>query len=122
MAVGAAALALENLWLSFLRPGDSYATAVLPSLVLLGAGMACCAVPATVLATSGLRPEELGSAGSVLNALQSVGGSLCIALLVTASSGYATFPDAMSAGFTAGAGFSATGLLLALCFRSRPRA
>ncbi|MFD6113913.1 MFS transporter [Streptomyces yangpuensis] len=120
MAVGAIALAVENLWLSCLGPQDSYLTAVLPSLVLLGAGMACCAVPATVLATSGLRPEELGSAGSVLNALQAVGGSLCIALLVTASSGHADFAGAMSAGFTAGAAFATAGLLLSLCLRSRP--
>jgi hypothetical protein len=122
MAIGATALAVENLWLSDLQPGDSYLTGVLPSLVLLGAGMAFCVVPPTVLATSGLRPDELGSAAAVLNALQAVGGSLCIALMVTASSGHADFADTMSAGFTAGAGFAGAGLLVALSLRSRPRA
>ncbi|MFD0339761.1 MFS transporter [Streptomyces sp. NPDC127117] len=122
MAIGATALAVENLWLSRLRYEDPYLTGVLPSLVLLGAGMTCCVVPATVLATSGLRPQELGSAGSVLNALQAIGGSLCIALLVTASAGYSDFADTMSAGFATGSGFAATGLLIALALRPGPLA
>ncbi|MEV6583019.1 MFS transporter [Streptomyces sp. NPDC051582] len=121
MAIGAAALIAENLWLSRLGPADAYLTGVLPALVLLGAGMAFCVIPPTVLATSGLRPEELGSAASVLNALQSVGGSLCIALMVTASAGYADFSDTMSAGFTAGAAFATAALLIALSLRPRTR-
>ncbi|KPI14468.1 hypothetical protein OV450_8257 [Actinobacteria bacterium OV450] len=96
---------------------------MLPALVLLGAGMAFCVIPPTVLATSGLRAEELGSAASVLNALQSVGGSLCIALMVTASSGRSDFSATMSAGFTAGAAFAGAALLTALSLRPRrPRA
>ncbi|ROQ88784.1 EmrB/QacA subfamily drug resistance transporter [Streptomyces sp. 2132.2] len=119
MAIGTAALIAENLWLSRLGPTDAYLTGVLPGLLLLGAGMAFCVIPPTVLATSGLRPEELGSAASVLNALQSVGGSLCIALMVTASAGRADFADTMSAGFTAGAAFAGAALLIALCLRPR---
>ncbi|WP_329316682.1 MFS transporter (plasmid) [Streptomyces sp. NBC_01278] len=122
MAIGTAALVVENLWLAALGPGDAYLTGVLPALVLLGAGMAFCVIPPTVLATSGLRPEELGSAASVLNALQSVGGSLCIALMVTASSGHSDFSETMSAGFTAGAAFAGAALLLALSLRPRRRA
>ncbi len=117
MVVGASALGLQNLWLSRLGQDDAYVTGVLPSLVLLGAGMTCCAVPATVLATSGLRGHEFGSAGSVLNALQAVGGSLCVAVLVAASAGYAGFGRAMSAGFVAGAGLAGVGLLIALALR-----
>ncbi|MFJ7154252.1 MFS transporter [Streptomyces sp. NPDC101118] len=121
MAIGAAALLLENLWLTRLGPEDPYATAVLPALVLLGAGLAFCAVPATVLATSGLKAEETGSTGSLLNACQAVGGSLCVALLVTASSGYGSLPEAMSAGFAAAAACGAAVLALALALRPRPR-
>ncbi|WP_051794435.1 MFS transporter [Streptomyces sp. NRRL S-87] len=119
MVLGALALVVENLWLAFLEPAGDYASAVLPSLVLLGAGTAFCAVPATVLATSGLRPDELGQAGSVLGALQAVGGCLGIALLATASSGYTVPADAMGAGFTAGAAVAGAGLLLALGLRPR---
>ncbi|MFJ5546630.1 MFS transporter [Streptomyces sp. NPDC093225] len=119
MVLGALALVVENLWLAFLEPAADYASAVLPSLVLLGAGTAFCAVPATVLATSGLRPDELGSAGGVLGALQVLGGSLGVALLATAASGYTVPADAMGAGFTAGAAVAGAGLLLALALRPR---
>ena len=125
MAVGAVTLTVENLWLSRLEAGDTYATDVLPTLLLLGIGMALCVVPLTVLATSGLRGSEAGAACSVLNCLQALGGSLGVALLVTASSGQRTFTQTLSRGFTAGAVFGVVVLLAALAVRrpgsGRPR-
>ncbi|MFI8952066.1 MFS transporter [Streptomyces sp. NPDC053750] len=119
MALGAAALALANLMLASLD--DVTVVRVLPALVLLGSGMACCVIPPTVLATSRLRGDEAGAASSVLNALQALGGSLGIALLVTASSGHSAFGDARSAGFTAGSLFAVVVLLAALAIRRPAR-
>lgn len=112
MAAGAALLLTGNLWLSQLGPGSSYAGGILPPLLLLGAGMACCVIPPTVLATSGLRRGEAGAASSMLNALQTLGGSLGLAMLVAVAS-----RSGMSLGFTAGAVCAGIALLAALMIR-----
>ncbi|MEU6381121.1 MFS transporter [Streptomyces sp. NPDC046909] len=115
MALGATALAVGNLMLASLD--DVEVIRVVPALILLGAGMACCVIPPTVLATSRLRADEAGAASSVLNSLQALGGSLGIALLVTASSGHSDFSDARSVGFATGAVFAVAVLLAALGVR-----
>ncbi|RSS75598.1 MFS transporter [Streptomyces sp. WAC06614] len=117
MAAGASLLLTGNLWLSRLPDASvlSYATGVLPPLLLLGAGMACCVIPPTVLATSGLRRGEAGAASSVLNAVQTLGGSLGLALLVAVAS-----RSGMTAGFTAGAVCAGVALLAALLIGRRP--
>ncbi|MEU4469728.1 MFS transporter [Streptomyces sp. NPDC024017] len=114
-ATGAALLVTGNLWLSTLAAGDGYPGTVLPALVLLGAGMAFCVLPPTVLATSGLRGDEAGTASSVLNSLQSVGGSIGLATLVMVSS----HTGGMTGGFATGAAFAGCALLAALLLRRR---
>lgn len=117
MAGGAALLVAGNLWLAGLGTSDAYASGVLPALVLLGAGMACCVLPPTVLATSGLARDEAGAAAAVLNSLQSVGGSIGLAALVavTAQTG------GMAGGFMTGAAFAGFALLAATLLRRGPR-
>ncbi len=110
MAIGAALLLSGNLWLTQLTSASRYADAVLPALVMLGAGMAFCVLPPTVLATSGLRSDEVGAAAGVLNSLQSVGGSLGLAVLVTVS----THSGSMSTAFLTGSAFAAAALLASL--------
>jgi EmrB/QacA subfamily drug resistance transporter len=114
-ATGAALLLTGNLWLSRLSAGDGYAGTVLPALVLLGAGMAFSVLPPTILATSGLRGDEAGAASSVLNSLQSVGGSIGLATLVMVSSHTGGLPG----GFATGAAFAGCALLAALSLRHR---
>ncbi|MFF5449561.1 MFS transporter [Streptomyces sp. NPDC012888] len=122
MASGATLLVAGNVWLSQLSGTTGYPTGILPALLLLGAGMACCVIPPTVLATSGLRPDEAGAASSVLNAVQTLGGSLGLAMLVSVATraGAASPTSAMSAGFTAGATCALLALTTALLIR-RPR-
>ncbi|MER5889407.1 MFS transporter [Streptomyces sp. NPDC001941] len=115
MAAGAALLVAGNLWLATLDASEPYALGVLPALVLLGAGMACSVLPPTVLATSGLRGGEAGAASSVLNSLQSVGGSIGLATLVMVS----THSGGMTGGFATGAAFAGIALLAALSLRGR---
>lgn len=109
-AAGACLLVTGNVWLSTLGTGDAYAATVLPALVLLGAGMACSVLPPTVLATSRLRGDEAGAASSVLNSVQSVGGSIGLATLVTV----AAHTSGMTGGFVASAAFAGCVLLAAL--------
>lgn len=114
-AAGASLLVTGNLWLSTLGAGDAYVATVLPALLLLGAGMACSVLPPTVLATSRLRGDEAGAAASVLNSLQSLGGSIGLATLVMVSSQ----SGGMTGGFVTSAAFAGCALLAALLVRQR---
>ncbi|GGN33634.1 MFS transporter [Streptomyces fuscichromogenes] len=80
---GAGLIALADLWLSRLGPDSGYLGGVLPALLVYGCGIAFSTIPLTMLAVSGVPPEEAGTASSVLNSLQQVGGSLGLAILVT---------------------------------------
>ncbi|MFE5403218.1 MFS transporter [Streptomyces sp. NPDC056580] len=80
---GAVLLTGANWWLSRLDEGSSYWADLLPPMLIFGVGMALATIPPTMLALSGVAPEESGSASSVLNAIQQVGGSLGLAVLVT---------------------------------------
>ncbi|MFJ8077166.1 MFS transporter [Streptomyces sp. NPDC096176] len=115
LAVGAGLLGSANVWLALGAQGR-YAVAVFPALVLLGAGMACSVLPPTVLATSSLRPGEAGAAAGVLNAVQSVGGSVGLVTLVTV----AAHGAGMAGGFATGAVFAVLALGAAAGLRRRP--
>jgi EmrB/QacA subfamily drug resistance transporter len=74
-------------WLSRIAPGTGYLAGVLGPMVLIGAGMGVVFVPLTMASLSGVRPEDSGAASSMVNVMQQVGGSLGLAVLVTAASG-----------------------------------
>ncbi|MFK4687345.1 MFS transporter [Streptomyces pristinaespiralis] len=116
LAVGAGLLMCGNGWLALSVTGPY--PVVLPALVLLGAGMACGVLPLTVLATSSPAPDGAGAASGVLNAVQSVGGSVGLATLVAVAS----HGGGAAAGFVAGAGFAALTLVAAAGLRRRPAA
>lgn len=138
VVVGALMLLGANAWLIRMGPGDSFWTAVLPSLLLVGAGLAFTIIPATIRATSGVEDEGSGSASSVVNAVQNVGSSLSLAIIVAvaATAGAAAaasppsdlppealdgfvFGESMTAGFATGGVFAAAAALAALLIRSR---
>ncbi|MFF4797252.1 DHA2 family efflux MFS transporter permease subunit [Streptomyces sp. NPDC001351] len=122
---GAGLITLANLWLSRIDPGSGYLVGVLPALLVYGCGIAFSTIPLTVLAVSGVPPEESGAASSVLNSLQQVGGSLGLAILVTVfGQGERDAPRGSDAdhlltsgverGFTAATCFAAATVVLAL--------
>jgi EmrB/QacA subfamily drug resistance transporter len=71
-------------WLSRISVGTGYLSGVLGPMLLLGAGMGVVFVPLTMASLAGVRPEESGAASSMVNVTQQVGGSLGLAVLVTA--------------------------------------
>ena len=71
------------LWLTRLDLTSGYATAVLPALVLLGAGLGLIASSAFTTATAGVEPHDAGVASAMVTASQQVGGSLGVAALST---------------------------------------
>jgi EmrB/QacA subfamily drug resistance transporter len=85
---------IAMLLLTRLAPDASYASHVLPSLLILGLGMGCIFAPAFSTATLGVDGSEAGVASAMVNTSQQVGGSVGTALLSTlfasAASAYAT--------------------------------
>jgi predicted MFS family arabinose efflux permease len=116
-------------WLSRIAPGTGYLSGVLGPMLLIGAGMGVAFVPLTVASLAGVRPQHSGAASSMVNVTQQVGGSLGLAILVTA---YATamrnsahsavtglaqqhaIVHAMSSAFTLAAIFDVLALLIVL--------
>ncbi len=71
------------LWLTQISPTTSYATHVLPALLVMSAGMAGVFIPAASTALVGVGGHDAGVASAVLNTAQQIGGSLGTALLNT---------------------------------------
>ena len=108
-------------WLSRLAPGTGYLAGVLGPMLLIGAGMGVVFVPLTMASLSGVRPEDSGAASSMVNVMQQVGGSLGLAVLVTAAgsavghaAGQAAVVHGMSRAFTLAAVLDVLALLVVL--------
>ncbi|MFG1809072.1 MFS transporter [Streptomyces sp. NPDC049040] len=92
MAPGFMVAAVGMLILAQIKVDSSYATVLLPGLILMGLGMGTAFMPAMSLATHGVRPEDAGVASAMVNTSQQVGGSIGTALLNTlATSASATW-------------------------------
>jgi EmrB/QacA subfamily drug resistance transporter len=113
-----------------LTPGGSYATHVLPGLLIIGVGMGSIFAPAIGTATLGVAVRETGVASAMVNTSQQIGGSVGLSLLSTVSASAAVdyarahpgLPGvagaaavhAYTTGFAVAAGIFAIGLVLAL--------
>jgi predicted MFS family arabinose efflux permease len=75
--------AIGMLILTGLGVSTSYATGILPALLVMGAGLGLVFSTAMNSATLGVAPTDAGVASATVNAAQQVGGSLGTALLST---------------------------------------
>lgn len=71
------------LYLTGLGPHSSYASDILPALLMMGLGFGVIFAPAIQTATLGVAPNESGIASAMVNTSQQVGGSIGLALLST---------------------------------------
>ena len=123
MVPGLIAASTGMLLIARITPETSYATHVLPALLIMSSGMALVFIPLTSTSLHGVSNHDTGVASAMLNTSQQVGGSLGVALLntvaATATTTYAAantqlgeklMPFAMTHGFTVAFKFSA-GLL-----------
>ncbi|MFE9612067.1 MFS transporter [Streptomyces sp. NPDC006012] len=83
MGPGFLLAAVGMLLLAQLEIGSSYASVVLPAMMLLGLGMGTAFMPAMALATQGVQPRDAGVASAMVNTSQQVGGAVGTALLNT---------------------------------------
>jgi predicted MFS family arabinose efflux permease len=66
----------------------SYATDVLPGMIIGSLGMGAIFMPLTLVATTGLRNEDQGLASGLFNTSQQVGGALGLAVLSTVAASH----------------------------------
>ncbi|WP_432097060.1 MFS transporter [Streptomyces sp. bgisy100] len=83
MVVGAILAAGGLSWLTQTDVDSTYAGSVLGPMLIFGLGMGMQFVSLTLMAVSGVAPQESGAASGMLNATQQVGGSLGLSILVT---------------------------------------
>jgi EmrB/QacA subfamily drug resistance transporter len=81
--IGMALAAIGMFLFTRLTPSSSYASDVLPGLLILGVGMGCIFAPAYSTATLGVEGSEAGVASAMVNTAQQVGGSVGTSLLST---------------------------------------
>ncbi|MGC0417633.1 MFS transporter [Embleya sp. AB8] len=82
--VGGALLAAGGLaWLTRTDVHSTYAGSILGPMLVFGVGMGMQFVSLTLMAVSGVAAHESGAASGLLNAMQQVGGSLGLSILVT---------------------------------------
>jgi EmrB/QacA subfamily drug resistance transporter len=84
--VAAAGMAL----LTRLELDSTYATHIMPGMILMGLGLGAVMTTAFQGATSGLHHDDTGVASALINTGQQVGGSISTALLTTIASSAAT--------------------------------
>lgn len=109
VVVGASMVAIGLALLTRLGPDTGYFPSVLVSLVLIGMGAGWLFMPLNVTILSGVASAEAGAASAVAQAMQWVGGSLGLAVLVTVF-GTAARSDSPTPGVRA-ADFAATAFL-----------
>jgi MFS family permease len=126
IVAGMTFLTVGLLYFTQVSVGGSYASDLLPGLLLIAAGLGFSFVPISIAALAGVAPSEAGLASGLFNTSQQIGGALGIAALstiaTTTTSGEvasgAALPNALTSGFEAafiwGAAVAAVGILVAL--------
>ncbi len=130
MSVGPVVVGSGLALLSRLGSDSSYASGVLPAVLVFGLGLAVTVAPLTATALSSAPGEHAGLASAVNNDVARIGGLVAVAVLPALSgiSGAAYLhPTALAGGFRtatliAGAWCVAGGVLAAVGIRNPPRA
>jgi EmrB/QacA subfamily drug resistance transporter len=81
MTVGPIVAALGLILLSGVRPGDSYVVAVLPGVVVFGAGLTLIVAPLTAAVMAAVDAHHLGVGSAINNATARIGGLLAVAVV-----------------------------------------
>ena len=83
MIIGPAIAAGGMIWLSRLSEHSSYASGVLGPTILTGLGIGLVFVPLSLVSLAGVHDDDAGSASSLLNVGQQIGGSIGLAIVGT---------------------------------------
>lgn len=83
LAVGTGGMA----WFATLTPTSSYATALLPAMLVSGLGLGMVVVSVMTSGVSGVAPRDTGVASGLINTSQQIGGAIGLATLATVAAG-----------------------------------
>ncbi|MFJ4869844.1 MFS transporter [Streptomyces sp. NPDC088757] len=83
MVTGSVLAAAGLAWLTLTEVGSTYLGSILGPILVFGMGMGLMFVSLTIMALSNVEPRDSGAASGLLNAMQQVGGSLGLSILVT---------------------------------------
>jgi hypothetical protein len=120
--------------MSGLTPDSSYATDVLPTLILTGLGLGLAFVPIIGLGTGDAEERDGGLASGLMTTAQQIGGAIGIAALITVATDHTTsalhsgtpvasaLTDGFQAAFHVEAGIIAVAALLSLILLRRGQA
>ncbi len=81
MTVGPLVAAVGLLLLAGVRPGDSYLVAVLPGVLVFGAGLTLIVAPLTAAVMAAVDARNLGVGSAINNATARIGGLLAVAVV-----------------------------------------
>ncbi|MBJ7608019.1 MAG: DHA2 family efflux MFS transporter permease subunit [Candidatus Dormibacteraeota bacterium] len=131
MTVGPIVAAAGLLLLGGIRPHDSYLTAILPGVLVFGAGLTLTVAPLTAAVMAAVGARHLGVGSAINNATARIGGLLAVAVVpalagLTAASSHlagVSLTDGFTAAMRISAGLLvAGGLMAALTIRRVPPA
>jgi EmrB/QacA subfamily drug resistance transporter len=111
LTVGPLIIAAGLLWMTQIRPGDSYVTSVLPAVIVFGIGLVFVVAPVTATVLAAADTRHSGIASGINNAVSRIAGLLAVAVLplVAGLSGDRFYqPAAMVHGFHVAMTVSAT--------------
>ncbi|MFI8404116.1 MFS transporter [Streptomyces sp. NPDC085463] len=83
MVTGSILAAAGLSWLTLTDVHSTYLGSILGPILVFGMGMGLIFVSLTIMALSNVEPRDSGAASGLLNAMQQVGGSLGLSILVT---------------------------------------
>jgi Na+/melibiose symporter-like transporter len=116
LVLGLASAVIGMAWLSRLGADTDYLTGLALPMVLIGIGQGGCLAPLTVAGIAGVGEDDAGAASGVVNAVQQLGSSLGLSLLVTIFAAIvgpsAPTPDLLTQGI--GTAMAAGAVMLAL--------
>ena len=81
LTIGPLVIALGLLWMTRIQPGDNYLTAILPPVLIFGAGLTLVVAPVTATVLAAADSRHSGIASGVNNAVARVAGLLAVAVL-----------------------------------------
>jgi sugar phosphate permease len=94
--------ALGFLWISLIKPADSYAGHILVPSFICAFAMGLLFAPLATAATSGVDRSDAGLASGILNTARQVGGSRALATVATDVKNHAIATTSQAAAYTSG--------------------
>ena len=128
MASGILAVGAAFAWLGAAEPGDRYAEAILPGVLLYGLGLGLAVTPLTAAVLAAVRDPDLGEAAAINDAAARVGALLAVALVpaLIGATGGSSLEQALADGYQpamiAVAGLCVAAAVVTVLFVSNDRA